>query len=89
MSRSQLDRLNPNEVSHLTGGATRGETTKQTILRPCEGDCLDPHGRLKADFGFDFKIESVWIVLVKTNRLAEVPLAASERQFLPRPTPGA
>ena len=53
-----------------------GKTTKQTILRPCKDDCLDPHGRLKEEFDFDFTIESVWIVLVKTNRLAEIPLAA-------------
>ena len=36
-----------------------GKTTKQTILRPCKDDCLDPHGRLKEEFSFDFTIQSV------------------------------
>lgn len=49
---------------------------KQTTLQVSDEDCYDPHLRLEQDFKFDFTVESVYIVLVKTKRLGEVPLAA-------------
>ena len=50
---------------------------KQTTLRVTENDMYNPAGGLREfDDGFNFTVGKVSIILVKTSRLNEVPLAA-------------
>jgi hypothetical protein len=54
-----------------------GSSLKQTTLRVTENDMYNPAGGLREfDSGFDFTVGKVSMILVKTSRLNEVPLAA-------------
>ena len=55
-----------------------GDNTVQTTLVPAKHDWENPMERLKIEFGFEFQIKSVGMLMLKTKRLEEVPLAAYE-----------
>ena len=53
-----------------------GDTTKQTTLIPVVDDCLNPMERLKKEYGFDFKVGDVALIMLNANKMDKVPLAA-------------
>ena len=53
-----------------------GATLKQTTLIPTGYDCLNPTERLKAEFGYDFTVGDVALIMLNTRKMEQVPLAA-------------
>jgi hypothetical protein len=53
-----------------------GETLKQTTLIPTADDCLNPMERLKDEYGFEFTVGDVALIMLNTKKMDQVPLAA-------------
>ena len=53
-----------------------GETLKQTTLIPTADDCLNPMERLKDEYGFEFTVGDVALIMLNTRKMSQIPLAA-------------
>ena len=45
-------------------------------VNPVSGDFCDPIGRLREQYGFEFAVKGVYMVMLKTRRMGELPLTA-------------
>ena len=60
----------------LCMGRTVAGSLEQHTIRPVGGDKEKPAERLKDQYGYVFTVNQVYQVMIKTRRLAEIPLAA-------------
>ena len=45
-------------------------------VNPVSGNFCDPIGRLREQYGFEFAVKGVYMVMLKTRRMGELPLTA-------------
>ena len=64
------------ERNFLCMGRTKPGSVEQHTIRPVDGDLNDPVGRLSEQYGYEFTVNQVYQIMIKTRRLSEVPLVA-------------
>ena len=64
------------ERNFLCMGRTKPGSLEQHTIRPVDGDLNDPVGRLSEQYGYEFTVNQVYQIMIKTRRLSEVPLVA-------------
>ena len=64
------------ERNFLCMGRTRQFSHEQHTVKPVNGDFSDPVGRLKEEYGFEFTVQRVYQVMLKTHRMGELSLVA-------------
>ena len=64
------------ERNFLCLGRTNPNSTEQNTVRLAEGDRFDPMMRLREQYGLNFTVKDVYHVMVVSQKLLQVPLAA-------------